>query len=344
MPTRLEINGSSLNRLVCAGQPVEIKVPVVSGATTYTYNLPTGFVVKRQLGSIIEVIPGTTAGTISVSTSNSCGTSPALAVPVAISVIPQLAGPLSGNTAPCSGTEVSYTVSPATGAVSYAWSVPAGWVIISGETTTNITVRAGTEAGNISVKAANICGGNSTQTMAVSPVSTPATPVISDNSNTCDGLQYAVLPVSNAATYNWLVPAGWSIEAGQGTTVIRVKAPEITAKGLISVVAVNGACTSPNAVYRADAGLGDGQLDFPNAFSPNNDQQNDKYVITNLQKYPDNDILVINRWGNQVFKQVNYQNNWDAKGLGDGTYFYVLRVKACENEQKIYRGYITIAR
>ena len=48
--------------------------------------------------------------------------------------------------------------------------------------------------------------------------------------------------------------------------------------------------------------------------------------------------------GNQVFKQVNYQNNWSARELNDGTYFYVLRVKACNNEQKIYRGYITIAR
>jgi gliding motility-associated-like protein len=168
--------------------------------------------------------------------------------------------------------------------------------------------------------------------------------VIADSSSACAGLRYAVAPLAGADTYTWTLPAGWTLESGQGSPLITVKAPDAQATGTITVVAQQGACAGPPATFPAVASRGNGLLDPPNAFSPNGDNQNDTYVIGNLEKFPDNDILIINRWGNQVFKQVNYQNNWAAKDLNDGTYFYVLRVKACNNEQKIYRGYITIAR
>jgi len=31
---------------------------------------------------------------------------------------------------------------------------------------------------------------------------------------------------------------------------------------------------------------------------------------------------VFNRWGNLVYSSANYANNWKAKDLPDGTYFY----------------------
>jgi uncharacterized repeat protein (TIGR01451 family)/gliding motility-associated-like protein len=343
-PTRLEINSSELTRNVCTGQPAEFKVPVVSGALEYQYSFPAGFTIVRQLGSIIHVIPGPVGGNVTVTAVNACGSSSAITVPVTVSVIPPAPAVPTGPAAPCTGAEVVYTIPSVAQAAAYSWSLPAGWVIISGGTTPSVTVRVGDGAGNVEVKAANICGGGSTNAAAVNPVLTPPVPVIADSSNACAGLRYSVAPLAGDATYAWTVPDGWTISSGQGTAMIAVKAPDSKAAGTIAVVAQNGACASPPATFQALASRSNGLLDLPTAFSPNGDNQNDSYVIGNLEKYPDNDILIINRWGNQVFKQVNYQNNWVARDLNDGTYFYVLRVKACNNEQKIYRGYITVAR
>ncbi|NJN33999.1 MAG: gliding motility-associated C-terminal domain-containing protein [Saprospiraceae bacterium] len=67
-----------------------------------------------------------------------------------------------------------------------------------------------------------------------------------------------------------------------------------------------------------------------NAFSPkNNDQINDVFYIEGLNNIPDNTLLIFNRWGNQVLKVKNYENNWRGEwnnsDVPDGTYFYILR-------------------
>jgi uncharacterized repeat protein (TIGR01451 family)/gliding motility-associated-like protein len=343
-PARLEINNSALIRRVCSGQAAEFKVPVVSGAVHYRYTFPPGFTVVRQLGSVIRVMPGQEGGEVTVTAVSSCGDSPVLRVPVSVSAIPPAPPAPAGPVAPCSGTEAEYTVPPDAGTAAYAWTLPADWTLLAGGTTASVKVQVGSAAGEVVVKAANSCGVGYSAALPVNPAPAPALPVIADSSSTCAGLRYAVAAGNGAAAYTWAVPAGWTIASGQGTPVITVNAPDGQATGEISVVARQGNCDTPPATYQAAASRGDGALNLPNAFSPNGDNQNDTYVIGNLEKYPDNDILVINRWGNQVFRQVGYQNNWAASGLNEGVYFYTLRVKVCQNEQKIYRGYITIAR
>jgi gliding motility-associated-like protein len=76
-------------------------------------------------------------------------------------------------------------------------------------------------------------------------------------------------------------------------------------------------------------------LFIPNAFTPNGDGINDKFVITGIESFPDNTILVVNRWGNKVFETEGYNNEWDGKNqfgvslnkdgfLPEGIYFYIL--------------------
>jgi len=85
------------------------------------------------------------------------------------------------------------------------------------------------------------------------------------------------------------------------------------------------------------------ELEFKNVFSPNNDGINDTWVINNLEYYPENELVILNRWGNEVYSQKSYTNNWDGTQLSEGTYFYVLNVQMC-NETKKFTGYITVVR
>ncbi|MFH2096161.1 MAG: choice-of-anchor L domain-containing protein [Bacteroidota bacterium] len=80
-----------------------------------------------------------------------------------------------------------------------------------------------------------------------------------------------------------------------------------------------------------------------NVFSPNGDGINDQWVIKNLQFFPDNELTIINRWGNEVHTVIGYQNDWNGSDLGEGTYFYILKVNLCD-EDKTYDGYVTILR
>lgn len=71
---------------------------------------------------------------------------------------------------------------------------------------------------------------------------------------------------------------------------------------------------------------------IPDAFSPNGDGINDKFVISHTVATKI-DLEVYNRWGVLVYKSNDYQNNWDGTGMAtflgqqlvSGTYFCVYK-------------------
>jgi gliding motility-associated-like protein/uncharacterized repeat protein (TIGR01451 family) len=63
---------------------------------------------------------------------------------------------------------------------------------------------------------------------------------------------------------------------------------------------------------------------IPNVITPNGDGSNDSFEIQGLGRFVSNEIVIMNRWGDHVFQRVNYENDWSANGLTNGTYFYVL--------------------
>ncbi|MGA2140239.1 MAG: glycosyl hydrolase family 28 protein, partial [Verrucomicrobiia bacterium] len=138
------------------------------------------------------------------------------------------AGPISGSTSVASGTNgVSYSISSVSGATTYAWTVPSGASIASGQGTTSITVNYGCSAvsGNVTVTPSNgSCNGTlSSQVVTVTAVGVAGS--ISGLSAVCSGqagASYSISSVSGATTYTWAVPSGASIAGGQGSTSITV--------------------------------------------------------------------------------------------------------------------------
>lgn len=83
---------------------------------------------------------------------------------------------------------------------------------------------------------------------------------------------------------------------------------------------------------------------IPNVFTPNGDGKNDTFEIIGLLLYQQNELSIINRWGNTVYEKKSYQNDWTANGLSEGTYFYVLKVRSDNNQWQEFKGYVTIMR
>lgn len=95
----------------------------------------------------------------------------------------------------------------------------------------------------------------------------------------------------------------------------------------------------------------DARFSTYNAITPNGDGLNDELVFellsVNLDKYPNNELIVFNRWGDIVFSQRGYDNTWGGKSdmgndLPEGTYYYILRLNLGNGD--IIRGDVTIIR
>jgi gliding motility-associated-like protein len=95
-----------------------------------------------------------------------------------------------------------------------------------------------------------------------------------------------------------------------------------------------------------------GTIVVHNAFSPNGDGINDKFVIDNINDtncYPDNSVEIYNRWGILVYSTKGYNNTSNAfdgnsngrltisqsSGLPAGTYFYILTYTSFDNNNAI---------
>ncbi len=89
---------------------------------------------------------------------------------------------------------------------------------------------------------------------------------------------------------------------------------------------------------------------IPEAFSPNGDNINDYFEVQNIEIYQHVTLHVYNRWGNLVYKNDRYKNDWDGTSnvsmaigskLPDGTYYYLLEIK---DTGKLYKGSVFIKR
>jgi gliding motility-associated-like protein len=84
-----------------------------------------------------------------------------------------------------------------------------------------------------------------------------------------------------------------------------------------------------------------------NAFTPNNDNVHDTWVINNIDLFPDAKIEVFDKWGRLVYS-VNggYKNDWDGtsngKKLPMDTYYYIIDFKSDALKPK--KGTVTIVR
>lgn len=227
---------------VCSGVAKTYSVAAVSGATSYTWTLPSGWTGTSTTNSI-SVTTGSSGGNVSVTANNICGSSTARTLAVAASATPAQPGTITGDNVVCSATSKTYSIAAVSGAITYTWTLPTGW---TGTSTTNaITVTTGTSSGNISVTANNTCGTSTARTLAVTANIAPAQPgTITGDATTCSGVSktYSVAAVTGATSYTWTLPGGWT---GTSTTNSITATASATA-GNISVIA-NNACGSSTA-------------------------------------------------------------------------------------------------
>ncbi|HRH35068.1 MAG TPA: T9SS type A sorting domain-containing protein, partial [Catalimonadaceae bacterium] len=184
------------------------------------------------------------SGTISVAAVNGCGQSTAKSL--AIKSVTGTPGVITGpSTNLCGGGTFVYSVAAVTGALSYNWTAPAGCSIdVNGGNSISLTIPSGFTTGTLSVSAVNACGNSTARNLALK--SLPAQPgIISGSNPVCPGatdLIYSTTQIGSL-TYNWTVPTGASVSAGQGSNQISANWGSVA--GNVTVKAVNACGISP---------------------------------------------------------------------------------------------------
>ncbi len=144
-----------------------------------------------------------------------------------------LPGPVPGLTGfgrACPGQSKVYSHSASTNATAYIWNLPAGCTIAGQNPYTtsllSVTVDFGitfVPPGTISVRGTNICGNGNPNSKNVTAYFPSVPSSISGNYLACPGDNniYSVTAEPDVI-YNWVMPAGVTLNSGQGTNTINV--------------------------------------------------------------------------------------------------------------------------
>ncbi|AUC83045.1 gliding motility-associated C-terminal domain-containing protein [Lacinutrix sp. Bg11-31] len=155
---------------------------------------------------------------------------------------------------------------------------------------------------------------------------------IYQNSNTTYGIY-------NETSFLWNLP---NLNTNQSET-LNISAQVISSHNLLNTASLNSVTEidrdETNNEDSAEVSVND-CLKISQGVSPNNDGDNDTFIINCIEDYPINNVKIFNRYGKLVFETNNYKNNWNGipnKGvpksntrLPVGTYYYVITINALE--------------
>jgi gliding motility-associated-like protein len=145
---------------------------------------------------------------------------------------------------------------------------------------------------------------------------------------------------ANAVNYTWVAVGGTGI-VGSGAT-INVRPRGTTTYAVVVTNSFGYQATVPVLLTV----VVDYKLVPNNLVTPNGDGVNDKWVIPNIDMYPENEVIVYDKAGRAVFTKRGYNNEWDGTlngtKLKEDAYFYVIKFN--KDGALPIRGYVSIVR
>jgi len=227
----------------------------VSGATTYTWLVPSGATVASGQGTnsiTVNFGCGAISGNVSVTPSNPGGSGGSSSLAVTVTNV-GAAGSITGASAVCaSQSGVTYFIASVSGATTYTWAVPSGATIASGQGTTSITVNWASTGGSVTVTPANAngCQGSASSL----PITINTAPNITSGplpQTTCaqGSAQFTLTATGAGLTYQWRkngtpLSDGGTVSQSAGLPLV-LTGVDTNDSGASFDCVVSGTCGSP---------------------------------------------------------------------------------------------------
>ena len=314
---------------VCLREPATFRMsPDSVNASAIRYRWSFGDQGREEGASVEHAYTQPGSFTVTLEVLNTDGsTTDQIEQSITVFDLPVLTITAEGKRHLCPGETVTLVGGP--GFDSYTWN--------TGETAPTLTVA---EAGTYSLTVTTNDGCTLTESIDVRDVPNPEALIqaSSDRVGLGDTLQ---LTASGGNTYRWSPATGLS-----DTTVANPIARPLVTTTYTCLVTTTDSCsvTAEYTVY-VDRSL---DVKPQKIFSPNDDGQNDTWLIDKMELYPDCRMTLFNRQGAKVFEQENYTNANPWNGTGNsgqfvpaGVYFYLIN---CGDEAGQQTGSVTIVR
>lgn len=250
-------------------------------------------------------------------------------VSVSLRSAPGGIGVISPSAALCEGASAILTVSGFTNATSFQWSTPAGITAVPGTgASLNITAGSGT-GGTVTVTPQNDCGSGTPASVAININPQPSVEI---------NLPTAAF-AGQAVTFSFnsdlaVQSTAWSF--GDGATSTEAAPQHVYGtpgdfEVALNVVASNGCPGSTSGTYTVLAEPELSDYAIKNVITANGDDKNRILYIENLERFPENEVRFLDRWGTEIFSASNYQNDWEARGrdgqfLPAGQYICIVKL------------------
>lgn len=173
-----------------------------------------------------------------------------------------------------------------------------------------------------------------TDTFILAPAATiPLT--LGPDQELCIGDELELIPTtSDSLTYLW------SDNSTAATLVVD--------SGGFYWLTVSGAgCSASDTLYVTEETCA-ASVEMPNVFSPNSDGENDRFRPILFEGVIDAELIIYNRWGNEVFRTTNVKRGWDGTYNGNacsaGTYFWIVRYVPIKGQAQDLKGTVTLLR
>src|SRR2546428_7230971 len=142
---------------------------------------------------------------------------------------------------------------------------------------------------------------------------------------------------SSSYTYQWTPSAGLSNPTISNPTIT----PTFDMDYVVTVTNAEGCSTDCHVHVNVLP-----NVTPPNTFTPNGDGVNDTWEIPGIEKYPNAEVYVFNRYGEKMFYSNGYRENqrWDGRVNGKpvptATYYFI--IKPNKDQLKPFAGGVTI--
>lgn len=334
-----DATGCQILQIITLTQPAAMAVTVNSTSTTCTSNSGTatanasggspGYTYLWTNGQSTSAISGLAAGNYSVTVTDANGC--ILVQVVVVSSGGGVAVSVTSTQTDCAVNNGTATANPTGGTAPYAYN----WS--NGQTSQTAT---GLAVGNYSVTVSDAGGCIQTQVVSITEPPGPTATVSGSSSVVAVGAS-STLAATGAGSYQWSPVTGLNCT----TCTSPVATPAQTTEYCVTITDANGC--SDSACFTIYVDIPCGVIYIPNAFSPNNDQENDLECVMGAC-IEEMHFTIFNRWGELVFESRDQKICWDGTDgrdvLGTAVFTYYLEATLKGGKIISQKGNISLIR